>query len=123
MGPERMQSAGQTVIDGALPVGPRGGSALVVGNGNQWDLGVGLQERFQIVPPNHAVERRHSRRPMVAHQGEVDVIAVKMNDIETACVAENQVHQADILPISGTAPPPCGRNRAAGGTTASPAGT
>jgi len=33
IGPEGMQPAGQTVIDGSLPVRPGNGTALVVGNG------------------------------------------------------------------------------------------
>jgi len=44
------------------------------------------------VPPNHAVQRRHSRRSMVAKQGKVDVVAVKVNDIEAVRFPENQVH-------------------------------
>src|SRR5260370_5210560 len=56
-----------------------------------------LKERFEIMPSNHAVQRRHGRRPMVAQQGKVDVVAVEMDDVEMARLPEDQFHQPDMV--------------------------
>src|SRR5581483_11536523 len=72
-----MQIAGQAVIDRRLPVSLWKRPALVVGDRNQRHIRVSLEQQLQVVGAQHAVQRSHIRRSMVAQKWKMQIVAMK----------------------------------------------
>ena len=95
--PERVQVAGQAVVDGRLPVGPRQRPALVVGDGDERHLGVLLEQGLLVRGMQPAVQGGDARARVAPQQREVDVVAVEVDDVEAGHVLEDQLQQPDVV--------------------------
>src|SRR5438445_9935600 len=92
-----VQIQGQAMIDGALPVGPRQGSALIVGNGNQRDGRVVPVYHLDFWKVEASVKRRQVRVPLPHGNGKVQVIDVKMNDVEFVRTAADLLQHHEMI--------------------------
>ena len=85
------------MIDGALPVGPRQGFALIVGNGNQRDGRVVPVYHLDFRKVQAPVKRRQVSVPLPHGNGKVQVIYVKMNDVEFARPAADLLQHHEMI--------------------------
>lgn len=85
------------MVDGPLPVCMGDGSALIVRDRYQRHLAVFLEELPQVRRVHHSVHRGQGRDLMSAHQRKMDVIAVKVNDVELAHVAKHEFQQSNMV--------------------------
>ncbi len=72
------------MMDRPLPVGTRQGLALSIGNGNHRDLREFPIQRTQLADIQPAVERGDMRTLLPPGERKVQVIAMEVDDIETA---------------------------------------
>ena len=85
------------MIDCGLPVDPRDRPTLLMGNGDERHFGVLCKQRLQVREVEPAVQGRDARAWVAPQQGEMQVVAVEVDDIEAGGVLEDQIQQPDVV--------------------------
>ena len=87
----------QTVIDGALPVQPGQRFALGIRNGNDGHFPELLVERRQVGYIQSAMQRRQGGNVLMSTSRIVQIIDVKVNQVEIVNLLEHAFHQEQVM--------------------------
>ncbi len=95
--PEGVEVRGEAVVDGALPVRPQQRPALVLGYGDDRHLREGAHQRLELRQVQPAVEGGHVGHLDVAHDREVEVVGVEVDDVEGPGLLRHPVYKPHVV--------------------------
>ena len=87
----------QPMIDRRLPIGRWQRPPLRVGDRHKRHLVEFAQERLEVGRMHQAVQRCHVGAAVAPQDREVEKVAMEMENIKAVSVAENKLHEPDVM--------------------------
>src|SRR5262249_35560128 len=87
----------QPVVNGALPVGPRQGRALGIGDRHDGLAVVFAVDRREVRNVEPAMQRGHTAARMTPRPWEMQIVAVEMHDVEVTNLLDDALEQDQMV--------------------------